>query len=980
MITRITNMPLAAIALTSLLSGCGALDENEIVTGDVTISGDALEDSTLTLTQNLVDLNGLGTFRYQWYRDGLAITGATSKRYTLVYNDVGTDISVTISFTDKQGTAESSSSNVISNIAHVNHPVTGAVVISGDALEDSKLTLTQDLDDADGLGTFNYQWLRDGVPINGATGENYTLAYNDVGTDISVTMSFTDALGAAESSTSNAISNIAHVNHAVTGNVVISGDALEDSTLFINHNLTDADGLGAFSYQWLRDGVAINGATSGSYILAYIDVGTEVSVTISFTDALGTAESSISNVISNIAHVNHPVTGTVLISGDALEDSTLALTQNLADADGLGSFKYQWYRDGMAISGATNESYTLAYIDVGTDIMVAIDFTDALGAAELSVSNVISNIAHVNHPVSGTVVISGDALEDSTLTLTQDLADADGLGDFNYQWLRDGVIISGATSESYTLVYEDVDTDISATISFTDTLGAAESSTSNVISNIAHVNHAATGSLTISGDLVEKQTLTVTHDLADSDGLSGAISLQWLRDGVEIDTATSNSYTILPSDIGARLHVLASYTDDLGALEKVSSTSTTEITGQHDVLVMITGYNEITTNASQDSGVSWGGETAMFGSNDVYDQYESAMASDGKGNIIMVWDSETLTPTTSDIIYSYSNDDGTTWSDPALLNPADSTIKHDKDPNIETNGQGRWIASWSSEEDIASNGIDGDVVYVVSDDNGLTWTAPKMLNHYATSDSANDRYINIRNDGGNNWLATWSGSYDLNFGDGNDLDIFASRSNDNGETWTDAYVINSNGFSDTGIDYIPGLVMDKNGNAIVVWGSNDPLGNTVGSDMDVMAAYSVDYGQSWSEAMVINSHAQTDSIASDYYTSVAMDDNGNAVVVYQSDYDLTNNTKADIDIHAVHSTDFGASWSDSQLLNSNGMDDSEGEYYPTIVTDKQGNWVTTWTGYNPYSAISKDNGATWSERATLGEATSGYENTTVVIH
>ncbi len=214
----------------------------------------------------------------------------------------------------------------------------------------------------------------------------------------------------------------------------------------------------------------------------------------------------------------------------------------------------------------------------------------------------------------------------------------------------------------------------------------------------------------------------------------------------------------------------------------------------------------------------------MFGSNDVYDQYESAMASDGKGNIIMVWDSETLTPTTSDIIYSYSNDDGTTWSDPALLNPADSTIKHDKDPKI---------ASWSSEEDIASNGIDGDVVYVVSDDNGLTWTAPKMLNHYATSDSANDRYINIRNDGGNNWLATWSGSYDLNF-----------RSNDNGETWTDAYVINSNGFSDTGIDYMPGLVMDKNGNAIVVWGSNDPLGNTVGSDMDVMAAYSVDYGQS----------------------------------------------------------------------------------------------------------------------------------------
>ena len=38
--------------------------------------------------------------------------------------------------------------------------------------------------------------------------------------------------------------------------------------------ISDADGLGAFSYQWLRDGTDIGGATSSTYTLGDLDVGT----------------------------------------------------------------------------------------------------------------------------------------------------------------------------------------------------------------------------------------------------------------------------------------------------------------------------------------------------------------------------------------------------------------------------------------------------------------------------------------------------------------------------------------------------------------------------------------------------------------------------------------------------------------------------------------------------------------------------------
>ncbi len=56
---------------------------------------------------------------------------------------------------------------------------------------------------------------------------------------------------------------VANVNDAPTGLPAISGTPTEDQVLTADTSgIGDADGLGAFSYQWLRNGVAIGGATS----------------------------------------------------------------------------------------------------------------------------------------------------------------------------------------------------------------------------------------------------------------------------------------------------------------------------------------------------------------------------------------------------------------------------------------------------------------------------------------------------------------------------------------------------------------------------------------------------------------------------------------------------------------------------------------------------------------------------------------------
>lgn len=87
-----------------------------------------------------------------------------------------------------------------------NTPVAGTVSVSGDTDLGDQLESSNTLSDADGLGTFNYQWLRGSSEISGATSANYTITQADLGQNLSVRISFTDDAGNAESAASSGLS------------------------------------------------------------------------------------------------------------------------------------------------------------------------------------------------------------------------------------------------------------------------------------------------------------------------------------------------------------------------------------------------------------------------------------------------------------------------------------------------------------------------------------------------------------------------------------------------------------------------------------------------------------------------------------------------------------------------------------------------------------------------------------------------------
>lgn len=179
-------------------------------------------------------------------------------------------------------------------------PVLPAETTQGEVLSPD---LTQIID-PNGIDTdsFTYVWLRNGKPIAGATAATLQLTEADVGHQIAVQVSFTDATGATEIVISDQTNAVHNLNDAPQGVPLLTGNLIGGQILRVDlSGLSDADGLGSFSYQWLRNGVDIDGSTDVQRRLTRYDVGQEIALRISYTDGHGTQEAVVTAPTAPIA-------------------------------------------------------------------------------------------------------------------------------------------------------------------------------------------------------------------------------------------------------------------------------------------------------------------------------------------------------------------------------------------------------------------------------------------------------------------------------------------------------------------------------------------------------------------------------------------------------------------------------------------------------------------------------------------------------
>ncbi len=338
-------------------------------TGDLVVSID--KDSTpIKLTAYPSGLSEEGIhFTYQWFRGSKAIKGATGADYFVKAKDRDKFIKVRVT-AKKSGyvTQTLTTPPQFYTIIGDTPTISGSVGL-GNVLtaELSAFTVGSASIDPD----LTYQWYRNNKRISGQTAETYTIVDADLGKRLSVKVT-----GSAEgtwlpfirTSDKTEVVREAAFDGTLGGSAYASYDG--DYPLLDVSTFGIADDGVVIKVQWFRNGNAITKLrTTTTYKLTKKDYGKYISAKIVATKPGFTQQVLWDEPIDYSLHASgkptldipQPHVGeTVTVTPPAYSPSTSLMV------------RYQWYRDGKAISGATTDTYTLVGADKGKRLSVKV--------------------------------------------------------------------------------------------------------------------------------------------------------------------------------------------------------------------------------------------------------------------------------------------------------------------------------------------------------------------------------------------------------------------------------------------------------------------------------------------------------------------------------------------------------------------------------------------------------------------------------
>lgn len=336
--------------------------------------------------------------------------------------------------------------------------------------------------------------------------------------------------------------------------------------------------------------------------------------------------------------------------------------------------------------------------------------------------------------------------------------------------------------------------------------------------------------------------------------------------------------------------------------------------------------NDLLAVRSTDGGRTWSSPVpanSNAASDGVTGDDRVSLAADGPSVVVAVWEE-----IGGDKVFAArSLDQGQNWSAPADLLAVVGVF-----PDVAVSGTTS-VAVWR-DEDVPGYGSDEDAFFVRSTDAGLTWSAPAPIDTGASSDGTDEGEVHVATDGMGRWVAVWQREFE---------DIYASRSVDDGATWSTPVVLGPAG--DTYASLAADLAVDAAGRFVAVWVERGVVvEGAAGSDSDLVVVSSSDAGATWTSPKAMLPDAATD-VAFEASPEVAGGGPGVFAAVWYGAGDSFGGTKGtDEDIFVSRSVDGGVTWSPRALLNTNGLRDRATGFdgSPKIASDGGENWVVTW--------------------------------------
>ena len=290
---------------------------------------------------------GTEALSYQWRRNGQPIAGATAPVLKLAAVTAGDASGYSVQVSNGAGSVTSDTAALVVNAATAEAVAPTIVTQPVSVLTHVGNTATFGVGVA-GSGPFSYQWLKAGQPLAGANAATFSVAAATLGDDGSYAVRVSNAVGSVTS-----WNVVLTVNEALTPQAVAIGTQPSPQMVLPGGSATfavAASGSGPLRYQWLKDGMPINGATASVLVVAEAGAGDQGSYSVTVGNDLG----SVSSDAAGLTVIGAPTLTGAPAPASVTEGATATFT---VAATGSG-LRYQWTRNGDAIPGASAASYT----------------------------------------------------------------------------------------------------------------------------------------------------------------------------------------------------------------------------------------------------------------------------------------------------------------------------------------------------------------------------------------------------------------------------------------------------------------------------------------------------------------------------------------------------------------------------------------------------------------------------------------------
>jgi hypothetical protein len=402
------------VTVTSATAGCKVVKGIKIENSATSIYVDRTPIDTLltecngnTITMNAIPLGGTGTYGYQWYNGATLIGGAT----TATYNATTTGVySVQVT----SGTCTGTSSVLDLNYALPPVPLLTANKPSPICVND---TITLTVSPAVG---YMITWYRNNVLINGENKATYKATTS--GTYKATVSTILNCMG------TSADFNVM-VNPAPSASILPSGTLCGG----LSATLNAITNFGT-AYQWYLNGTLIPTAITNTHI-----TNTVGSYSVSIADANGCSTTSGTTYLSIPEKVPFTVAQNGPMSfcpGDSVRLTAVPFQDQGGTGGGTEIFNYQWYLNGALISGAITNSI---------QAKVSGNYGVTVGSNRRCDSTRNGFIVTVFPTPTPTMLSSlGNIITFGATTIF-----STSIVYATYQWYLSGVLISGATSATY---------------------------------------------------------------------------------------------------------------------------------------------------------------------------------------------------------------------------------------------------------------------------------------------------------------------------------------------------------------------------------------------------------------------------------------------------------------------------------------------------------------------------------------------------